>query len=142
MDLEFNINELLKPYKEGGTANEPIERSLETISNALINRYKYPEYVVALAIWKIFYSIANEGLDFKGDDSYGSKGRELFSAIKAQCVQMLKEDAVKIVKATLTEKTICFRFDCPKRTTLKFEELSKWGKIVNFISKPRCLWLY
>lgn len=141
MGLDFNITELLKPYKEGGTEKQPVERSLETISNALINRYKYSKYVAALAIWKVFYSVANEGLEFNGDGSYGSKGRELFSAIKAQCVHMLAEKALRSIKTELTNKTVCFRLDCPRRT-LKLRKLSRWKRFINFISKPRCLWLY
>ena len=86
--LTVVTNYLIKSegYEEGGTENQPIQRSIKTIATKLIIANKLPPDVVGAAIFKVFSHIAFNNLKFKGDGSYGSKGRELFTSIKNQAI--------------------------------------------------------
>jgi len=116
MGLEFDIDKLLKPYEEGGTANSPVKRTMSTIVSALVNRDGFSPDVVGVAILRVFNNMLVEGLEFEGNGSYGSKGAELFSCIKAQCIEMRNGDALDRVKVAISKLASCVRVDCPKRT--------------------------
>lgn len=137
--MELDFNRLLQPYKEGGTKESPVIRSLETITNKLITAHKFSPDVVGAALLKVFHKMANEGLEFKGDGTYGSPGRELFSCIKAQCIDIAAKKAAQEVRNQITEKLICCRTGCAMRTNT-FKKLSYWDRFVRFMLKPRGLW--
>ena len=137
--MELNFNKLLEPYREGGTKESPVIRTLETITSKLITAHKFPPDIVGAALLKVFYEMANNGLIFKGNGSYGSKGAELFSCIKAQCIDTTARKATQEVRNQITEKLICCRADCRKRTNT-FKALSKWNRFMKFMLKPRGLW--
>ena len=72
----FNIDKLLKPYEEGGTEGSPVKRTLSTIASKLIVGNNIPPEIVGAAIFKVFQQMAHNGLEFRGDGTYGSKGRD------------------------------------------------------------------
>ena len=80
----FDFELLLEPYREGGTEYSPIRRTMGTIVDYLLHKKKYPRDVVSTAIFKTFLELQN-GLEFKGDGSYGSAGHELIYYIRTQC---------------------------------------------------------
>ena len=100
----FDIDNLIKSegYEEGGTENQPIQRSIKTIATKLIIANKLPPDVVGAAIFKVFSHIAFNNLKFKGDGSYGSKGRELFTSIKNQAIKLTEEKSVNEVITQIT----------------------------------------
>ena len=136
--IEFDVEKLLKPYQEGGTEQSPVKRSLKTIATSLMYKNKIPVEVVGAAIFKVFDRMANNNLEFKGDGSYGSRGRELFSCIKAQCLDILEQQSVNNVKKTIMEMTSCTRH-CEKRTR-ELRKLIRCDKVVLFLNKPRGYW--
>ena len=131
----FNIDELLKPYKKGGTKNSPVTRTLGTITSKLMIGYNIPPDVVGVAIYRVFYQMAYKGLEFKGDGAYGSEGAELFSCIKAQCIDIAEKNSVDRVIRQITTTLSCTR-ECRYRTQ-KLEKQSKWTRFKNFWNEPR-----
>ena len=57
--------------------------------NYLINKKKYPIDVAGAAILIVFTEMFN-GRVFKGDGSFGSKGRELITSIRITCDRLLQ----------------------------------------------------
>ena len=78
---EFNFDKLMEPYKEGGSADKPIERTMAMIVDWLVNRKKYSVEVAGGAILLTFMRIMKEG-HFKGDGTYGSPGDSLDQNIR------------------------------------------------------------
>jgi len=113
---KFNFDKLLEPYKEGGTEQSPITRTIGTITSKLMISYRIPPDIVGSAIYKVFYKIAHDGLEFKGNGKYGSKGAELFSCIKAQCIDMTQGKCSKVVIEKVLELGFCTEKDCRFRT--------------------------
>lgn len=124
---EINFVNLLEPYKEGGIEDDPVERTLETITSKLVISYRLPIPVVGAAIFKVFFAMANEGLEFKGNGTYGSKGRELFSCIKAQAIDMAKKGTTEAVLEEIGNMTSCVDMKCKKRAKIE-SEISRWWK--------------
>lgn len=133
---QFNIDGLLKPYKEGGIESSPIERSISTIASKLIISNRIPSEVVGAAIFKVFHNMAYEGLEFKGDGSYGSKGRELFSCIKAQAIDMIKKESADRVVNDIMNMTACVKSNCSQRGRT-LEKMSLWHRLKLWIMQPR-----
>jgi len=113
---KFNFDKLLEPYKEGGTENYPVTRTMGTITSKLMISYKLPPDIVGLAIYKVFYKMAHDGLEFKGNGKYGSKGSELFSCIKAQCLDLTQNKCADTVREKVLELGFCTEKDCRFRT--------------------------
>lgn len=141
MGVDFDVDSLIRPYEEGGTEEVPIKRTLRTITNALLVRYNFPPDIAGAAIWKVLNEIVINGLEFKGDGSYGSKGMEFFSCIKAQAADMLAKKSEKLVIKEMFQTLACARSTCPKRTG-EMKILSKWNKFVLFWLRPRWSWFW
>jgi len=86
----MDFKELLKPYKEGGNADNPSERTIGTIMDYLLNKKMYQMDIVGGAIFLVF-NYLNSGGEFKGDGSYGSKGRELVTSIRMKCDELQQQ---------------------------------------------------
>jgi len=134
MRKDFDI--LLKPYSEGGLETAKVTRTLGTITSKLMLSYKHPADVVGLAIYKVFSKMANEGLEFKGDGSYGSAGAELFSCINAQCIELTTHQTVQKTIDKIKEFAACTRDDCRVRTQMIIK-MTKWQKVKWMFIQPR-----
>ena len=86
----MNIDKLLKPYSDGGFESQPVKRTVGTIVDYLVNKKGYPLEIVGGAIF-IVLNYLNTGGEFKGDGSYGSKGKELVTSIRLKCDELLKQ---------------------------------------------------
>ncbi len=86
----MNLEKLIEPYENGGTESHPTKRTLGTIIDYLLNKKLYPMEIVGGAIFLVFNWL-NSGGRFRGDGFYGSKGRELVSAIRIKCDEMLHQ---------------------------------------------------
>jgi hypothetical protein len=137
--MDFEIEKMLKPYVEGGTESSPVKRSLKTIASILIYKNGFSPDIVGAAIFKVFDRMINKGLAFQGDGSYGSKGRELFSCIKAQCVDIAEKQSADAVRASISEIAACTRTNCPQRTK-EMKIVTRWDRIVLFLNRPRGFW--
>ena len=136
MGIILNINELLKPYGESGKAGGEA-RSLDSMLNALVNRYKVPPEIAGDAIMRVMFELAN-GKEFKGDGSYGSKGRALFLYIRALCRELIKDKTTGSFNEMVIQPTTCLRMDCNYRTE-KLKKLSRFRRVLKFFLKPRGL---
>lgn len=85
----FDFEKLLDPYREGGTPDQPVARCMGTIVDFLVNKKRYPVDVAGAAILIVFTEMFR-GREFAGDGSYGSKGRELITAIRLACDRLLQ----------------------------------------------------
>jgi len=83
----MDFQRLLVPYAQGGTERDPVERTMGTITDYFINKKGYPIDIVGAAIFTIFLWL-DAGNEFKGDKSYGSKGRELVTSIRMKCDEL------------------------------------------------------
>lgn len=137
--MGVNFDKLLKPYREGGTQENPVRRSLSTIASALIYKNRLPADVVGAAILKTFIKIAERGIKFEGDGSYGSAGRELFMYIKREAVKLALIQSKEAVVSSILQNNACLRITCPLRTQ-EIEQLTRWNRFVRFWLKPRGLW--
>lgn len=86
----FDINILLKPYREGGTKTNPIRRTLETMYDWLLHKKKYPLDVAGAGLFIMFHNLRN-GKVYKGDGSYGSPGREMVTNLRFICDGILRK---------------------------------------------------
>ncbi len=139
MGIRFDIDQLIEPYKEGGSEHSPQERSISTIANKLIVSYRLPPSTVGAAIFKIFSEMAFNGLVFEGDGTFGSRGRQLFSCIKDHAVYATKEDNVDKVLQEIKKMSICLDVNCKKRAET-FTVRNRRGKIKYFLFKARGWW--
>jgi hypothetical protein len=79
------FRELLEPYRDGGTsADQSVIRTVDSILTYLLKKTEYSQLAITHAIFEVFEWL-NEGNQFKGDGTYGSKGRELVNAIHMKC---------------------------------------------------------
>jgi len=85
----MNFHRLLRPYQEGGTKETHVRRDMGTVIDYLINKKGYPLDVVGGGIFIIFMYLHHGGR-FMGDGSYGSKGRELITAIRIECDKLVR----------------------------------------------------
>ena len=85
-EYEFDFEKLLDPYRQGGTKDVYMQRTMGTIVDFLLNKKRYPVEVAGAAILKVFLQL-HAGQQFKGDQSYGSPGRELVTHIRQTCDQ-------------------------------------------------------
>jgi len=86
---QFDFDKLLDPYREGGTENQPVRRTMGTILDYLLNKKKYSLDIVGAAILSIFIRMNNEGLKFEGDGTYGSPGAQLVTNIRVACDKLV-----------------------------------------------------
>lgn len=86
----MDFNKLLQPYSMGGTELKRAKRTMFTIIDYLLNKKGYPLEIAGGAIFLVF-NYLNSGGEFKGDGSYGSKGKELVTSIRIKCDDLLKE---------------------------------------------------
>lgn len=126
---QMDFEKLLEPYKEGGTINTPIERTIGTMASKLIIVYRLPVEIVGAAMFRVFYAMAYEGLKFKGNEKYGSKGAELFSCIKAQAIDITQKDAAKAVLKEINDMTSCVDQKCKKRMKIRVPRTKWWTKV-------------
>lgn len=136
---EFNIDHLIRPYREAGIESSKVERTLETISTGLMIKHKIPAHIAGAAIYKVFYKMAFEELKFEGDGTFGSKGRELFSCILAQAVDMVQKESAQAVIYEIFMTASCVEKDCPRRTRA-FPSPSKWSKFKRWMVRSRGMW--
>jgi len=99
----MDFDKLLEPYRDGGTENKPVERTIGTIIDYLINKKGYPLDTVGAAIFTIFFRL-DAGLVYKGDGSYGSKGRELVTSIRMLCDEYTRTKLTAVSNALFLEQ--------------------------------------
>lgn len=81
---DWDIEELIKPYRDGGTQEHPVERSSGTILDWLINKKKFPPEIAGAGLLSVLMEM-KRGKRFLGDKSYGSKGREFIFYVAQRC---------------------------------------------------------
>ena len=86
---EFNFDKLLDPYRDGGTENNPVRRTMGSILDWLIFKKKFHPKIVGAALLLTFIELKN-GKVFKGDGSFGSPGKELVRSIMMLCHELSK----------------------------------------------------
>jgi len=117
----MDFDRLLKPYHDGGTKEKRVKRTIGTIVDYLLNKKQYPLEIIGGAIFLVFNWL-NAGNKFKGDGTYGSRGRELVTAIRMKCDDLLQsrleaetykafiefyaEDVFKLVDKKLDERIL------------------------------------
>jgi len=99
----MNFEKLLEPYRQGGTEENPVKRTMGTIVDYLVNKKGYPLDTVGAAIFTIFFEL-DTGRVYNGDGSYGSKGRELVTAIRMRCDEYTHEKLAAISNIVFLEQ--------------------------------------
>jgi len=99
----MNFDKLLEPYKDGGTEEIPVERTMGTIIDYLVNKKGYSLDTVGAAIFTVFFQM-DAGITFKGDGSYGSEGRQLVTAIRMVCDEYNQAKLTAVSNAMFIEK--------------------------------------
>lgn len=89
---ELSLENMIKPYEEGGTEGNPITRTLGGIFYWLTVTKKIPQEIAGGAIFLVFLKLLQEG-PFKGNSTYGSAGNDLDLAI-LQIAEDMYEDKV------------------------------------------------
>lgn len=82
---EVDFERLLEPYREGGTAEQPIRRTWGTLITWLSGKLRFTPEIIGAAILLVCLEM-KKGKLFNGDGSYGSKGRELAHYLKNTCL--------------------------------------------------------
>lgn len=138
MDVKFDIEKLLDPYKHGGTADAPVKRTLGTIASKLIYAHKFSPAIVGQAVFAAFWEIANADVNFKGDGTYGSQGRELFGFIRDKCTALAREESARSAVAAIIKQAVCLNRDCPMRTKVMAKR-TRWQRFKYAVQRPRRL---
>ena len=103
---DYDIESVLEPYKEGGTEQQPIERSSGTILDWLINKKKFPSDIAGAGLISTLMELRS-GKSFQGDGTHGSKGHELVHYIAQKCdsfnKQKLKVEMFKTIAGAKIE---------------------------------------
>ena len=89
---ELDFEKLMEPYRDGGTENKHIRRTIAMEVDWLVNRKRYPVEVAGGALLLTFMRIMKEG-QFKGDGSYGSAGNEFDQNVR-QAADILNRKAL------------------------------------------------
>ena len=143
MGLSFDklsFDKLIEPYKDGGTEKGPVDVTIGNICSKLMVQYRIPADIVGVALYKVMYEIANNDLVFEGNGKYGSKGAELFSCIKAQCVDMVEKQSSQSALDVILSRVTCFR-ECRHRLkTLPLR--TKWQRFKDFFNEPKESYAY
>lgn len=139
MYLPFDVYQLLLPYEEGGSELSPVKRSVSTLANYLIVKCRLPAEIAGAAMFKVFNEMAFNGLEFEGDGTYGSKGAELCSCIKAQAVDITERKNTEKVINAIREMAACVNQDCKMRT-ISFPVKNRRHKVKRFLFKARGKW--
>lgn len=134
----MDFKKLLEPYKDGGTEQHPVERTIDTIAGKLIIANKIPPNIVGAAVFQTFWELSN-GLEFKGSEKYGSAGNGLFHYIRNKCVELGQEEAREKVYAYIREVAACTNKHCPKRNR-ELTKLTRWQRFKKFMLRPRGVW--
>jgi len=101
---DFNFESLLDPYREGGPSKEePVRRTWGTIIAWLTGKLRFDMEVVGAAILLVAMEL-KRGREFKGDGTYGSKGRELVNHIKEVCLEITKRNQTDKVFSLMGKK--------------------------------------
>lgn len=125
---EFNFEKLLDPYRDGGTENDPVKRTIGTILDWLIFKKKFNPKIVGAALLLTFIELKN-GKSFKGDGSYGSAGNELVRSILMLCSELSQGDIKNAFYKTIAEAKI-------EETGLLIDR--RIGKALPWFLKPFC----
>lgn len=99
---EFDFDKLMEPYKEGGSEDHPVERTIAMDIDWLINRKKYSIEVAGGALLLTFMRIMKEG-PFKGDGTYGSAGNEFDQNLNQAAAVLHKKALLSETYKTLAE---------------------------------------
>lgn len=89
---DFSFEDLLDPYREGGTLEQPARRTWGTISLWLIDKLKFSPEIAGAAIFMVCLEMRN-GLKFEGDGEYGSPGRDLVHYIRQTAITIRQKRA-------------------------------------------------
>lgn len=87
-EKEIDFDKLLDPYRQGGTPEIPVRRTMGTMLDYLMNKKKYPKDIVASALFVVFSELRT-GMRFEGDGTWGSPGAQLISYIRQTCDDIL-----------------------------------------------------
>ena len=135
-NLDFDIDAIIRHYRHGGSQKTPVQRTLGTISSRLIKGHGIDVEIVGKAVYIVCAKICYEGLEFKGDGTYGSAGAQFFSAIKRVAIMLTQEKCADDTSIQILENKACLNLVCPKRTG-KMKPQTKWTRIKQFWMKPR-----
>ena len=102
---EFDFEKLLDPYRDGGTENDRVRRTMGTILDWLIHKKKFPPKLVGAALLLTFIELKN-GKVFKGDGSYGSAGNEFVRSILMLCSELAQGDTKNAFYKAIAEAKI------------------------------------
>ena len=131
----IGFDKLIKPYRDGGTLKSPVDVTIGNITSKLMVQYRIPPEIVGIAVYKVMDNIANKGLAFHGDGEYGSKGAELFSCIKAQCVALTEQKTSELAMNNVMATTSCLR-QCRYRKK-DMPLTTKWQRAKDFFNEPK-----
>jgi hypothetical protein len=84
---DWDFEELLEPYREGGSAEKPVRRTWGTLISWLHGKYRFEFETIGAAILLVALELKN-GRQFEGDGTYGSPGDQLAKYIHAVCATL------------------------------------------------------
>jgi hypothetical protein len=95
---EWDFEQLLEPYREGGTPSNPVRRTWGTMIDWLINKRKFPPDVVGAGIFLAWMKIKKDGhfppdIDPKDPKRviYGSAGDKFAKGVAAICGSIMQQ---------------------------------------------------
>ncbi len=100
---DFSFEDLIEPYREGGTRENPIRRTWGTMIQWLMGK-KFDTDVIGAAILLIVCLELKNGRKFEGNGSYGSPGHQLAQYIRGTCVAINQRKQAEKVFAILGQK--------------------------------------
>lgn len=127
----FDFDEIIKPYHSAGTKSNPIKMTMEGLSGALVNTNKIPADIAGAVIFQTCYDIANNGLDFKGNGTYGSKWSEFFNHIRSECIKLQNIGSSRQIALNILESKACIVPKCPSRTKKVSSEKKNFISMIN-----------
>ena len=124
-EKRLNFDTLLEPYREGGTPEHPVRRTVGSIVDYLLNKRKYPKEVVGASLLAVFLEL-KAGRSFPGDGTYGSPGRDLVTYIRHNCDRINQERLT--TEATAFADSLLSALDKLRKPPTLWQRVVAWFK--------------
>jgi hypothetical protein len=96
LEKEWDFENLLDPYRQGGTPENPVKRTWGTIIDWLINKHKFTPDIVGAGIFLVWMQIKKNGhfqpdYNPEGEPVWGSAGHKFVMSIRIICASLIQQ---------------------------------------------------
>jgi hypothetical protein len=102
----FKFERLIRPYKQGGTENHQVVRTVGVQVDWLVNKRSYPLDIVGGALLVVYTKLYHNQIKFLGDGTWGSKGHQLDQYLLKTCEELYQKRLQSELGTALMERLL------------------------------------